>query len=112
MYTQARRARWSAVILFMAVLLADHLGQRQCGPDAGVDGVDRDAGAEVPAIEIEILLVVIDAGGPAAAAIVLLSRSVRVAGRPFSGSASVGGELSHQCWHGGAIKRSNVRVFF
>jgi hypothetical protein len=26
--------------------------QRQCGPNPGVDGVDRDAGAEVPAVEI------------------------------------------------------------
>ena len=56
-----------------------------------MDGVDRDAGAEVPAIEIEVLVVVIDAGGSAAAAIVLLSRAVCVAGRPFSGSAGIGG---------------------
>src|ERR1019366_1888181 len=40
----------------------------------GVDGVDRNAGAEVPAVEIEVLLVVIDASGSAAAATVLLSR--------------------------------------
>src|ERR1022692_1621619 len=33
--------------------------QRQCGAHAGVDGVDRDAGAEVPAVEIEVLVVVI-----------------------------------------------------
>ena len=49
--------------------------QRQRGPHAGVDGVDRDAGAEVPAIEIDVLLVVVDAGRSAAAATVLLSGS-------------------------------------
>src|ERR1035437_2796163 len=64
--------------------------QRQCGAHAGVDGVDRDAGAEVPAVEIEVLVVVIDAGRTAAAATVLLSRSVGVAGRSFSGPAGPG----------------------
>src|SRR5664280_2334991 len=64
--------------------------QRQCGADPGVDGSDRDAGAEVPAVEIEVLLVVVDAGGSAAAATVLLSRSVGVAGRSFSGPAGSG----------------------
>ena len=64
--------------------------ERQCGPDPGVDRSDRDAGAEVPAVEIEVLLVVIDAGGFAAAATVLLSRSVGVAGRSFSGPAGSG----------------------
>ena len=54
--------------------------QRQCGPDPSVDGVDRDAGAEVPADEIVILLVIVNAGSPAASATVLLSRSVGVVG--------------------------------
>ena len=49
-----------------------------------MDGVDRDAGAEVPAVEIFVLLVMIDAGGSTAAATVLLSRSVGVVGRSFS----------------------------
>jgi hypothetical protein len=47
------------------------------------DGVDRDAGAEVLAVEIDVLLVVIDAGGVVAAATILLSRSVGVVGRSF-----------------------------
>ncbi len=64
--------------------------QRQCCPDPGVDGADRDAGAEVPAVEIEVLLVVVESGGAAAAATVLLSRSVRVAGRSFSCPAGSG----------------------
>jgi hypothetical protein len=64
--------------------------QRQRGAHAGVDGVDRDAGAEVPTVEIDVLLVVIDAGRAAAAATVFLSRSVGVAGRSFSGSAGLG----------------------
>src|ERR1017187_7564824 len=64
--------------------------QRQCRPHTGLDGSDRDAGAEVPAIEIEVLLVVIDAGRTAAAATVLLPRSVGVAGRSFSGPAGTG----------------------
>ena len=46
--------------------------QRQRGPDPGVDGVDRHAGVEVPAIEIEVQLVVIESGRAAAAATVLL----------------------------------------
>ena len=32
-----------------------------------MDGADRDAGAEVPAVEITVFLVVVDTGGPAAA---------------------------------------------
>ena len=64
--------------------------QRQCGEDPSLDGADRDAGAEVPAVEITVFLVVVDTGGPAAAAIVLLSRSVGVAGRSFSGPAGPG----------------------
>ena len=55
-----------------------------------MDGVDRDAGAEVPAVEIPVFLVVVDTGGSAAAAIVLLSRSVGMAGRSFSGPAGSG----------------------
>ena len=55
--------------------------------DPGVDGADRDAGAEVPAVEIEVLLVIVDAGGIAAATIVLLSGSVGLAGRSVSGPA-------------------------
>ena len=55
-----------------------------------MDGSDRDAGAEVPAIEIDVLLVVVDSVRSAAAATVLLSRSVGVAGRPFSGSTGTG----------------------
>ncbi len=64
--------------------------QRQCGPDPGVDRSDRNAGAEVFAVEIEVLLVVIDAGRSAAATTVLLSGSVGVAGRSFSGPAGAG----------------------
>jgi hypothetical protein len=67
----------------IAAILQGPLGsgdQRQCGPNPDVDGVDRDAGAEVPAVEIDVLLVVIDAGGASAAATVLLSRSVGVVG--------------------------------
>src|SRR5258708_24464088 len=59
--------------------------ERQCGPDPGVDRSDRDAGAEVPAVEIEVLLVVVESGGAVAAATVLLSRSMGVAGRSFPG---------------------------
>ena len=66
------------------------LRQRECGPDPRVDGADRDAGAEVPAIEIDVFLVVIDPGRVAAATTVLLSRSVAVAGRSISGSAGSG----------------------
>ena len=75
--------------------LGEELGERDRklknvgGRTTGADP-SRVAGDEVPAIEIEVLLVVIDAGGAAAAAIVLLSRPIRVAGRPFSGSAGVG----------------------
>lgn len=47
--------------------------QRQCGQDAGMDSADCDAGVEVPAVEIEVLLVVVDSGRATAAAIVLLS---------------------------------------
>ena len=47
--------------------------QRQCGPDPGVDRFDRDAGAEIPAVEIEVRLVIIDAGRFVAATTVLLS---------------------------------------
>src|SRR5205085_11548988 len=64
--------------------------ERQCGPDSGVDCSDRDAGAEVFAVEIEVLLVVINAGGSAAATTVLLSGSVAVVGRSFSGPAGAG----------------------
>ena len=64
--------------------------QRQCRPDTGLDSFDRDAGTEVPAVEIEVFLVVVDAGGAAAAATVLLSRSVGLAGRSFSGPAGTG----------------------
>ena len=64
--------------------------QRQCGQDAGVDGTNCDAGAEVPAIEIDILLVVVDADGVAAAAILLLPRSVGVAERSVCGRAGAG----------------------
>src|SRR2546426_7797011 len=65
--------------------------ERQRGPDPGMDGADRHAGAEVPAIEIDVLLVVVESRRAAAATTVLLSRSVGVAGRPFSGSARAGG---------------------
>ena len=80
--------RWQVELFFKALKQTaedqDVRGdQRQCGPDPGVDGADRDAGAEVPAVEIEVRLVVVDSGGSAAAATVLLSRSVGVAGRPF-----------------------------
>ena len=61
--------------------------QRQRGPDPGVDGIDRHARAEVPAIEIEVQLVIVEFGRAAAAAIVLLPRSVDVAGRSVSGPA-------------------------
>ena len=64
--------------------------QRECGPDPGVDRFDCDAGAKVPAVEIEVLLVVIDAGGIAAAATVFLSRFVGMAGRSISGPAGAG----------------------
>ena len=55
-----------------------------------MDGADRDAGVEVPAIEIDVLVVVVDAGRIAAATTVLLSGSVGVAGRSFSGPAGAG----------------------
>ena len=54
--------------------------QRQRGQDPSVDGVDRDAGAEVPAVEIVVFLVIVDAGSSAASATLLLSRSVGVVG--------------------------------
>ena len=54
--------------------------QRQCGEDAGLDGADRDAGAQVSAVEIEVLLVAVESGRAAAAATVLLPRSVCMAG--------------------------------
>jgi len=55
-----------------------------------VDGADRDVGAEVPANEIEVLVVVIESGGVAAAAALLLPGSVGVAGRSFSGPSGAG----------------------
>ena len=55
-----------------------------------MDRSDCDAGAEVPAVEIDMVMVVVESGGATAAATVLLSRSVGVAGRSFSGSASAG----------------------
>ena len=55
-----------------------------------MDRADRDAGAEVPAIEIDVFVVVVDVGRIAAATTVLLSRSVGMAGRSISGSTSVG----------------------
>ena len=45
-----------------------------------MDGIDRDAGTEVPAVEIVVLLVTIDAGSAAASATLLLSRPVGVVG--------------------------------
>jgi hypothetical protein len=75
--------------------------QRQCGPHAGVDGADRDAGAEAPAIEIGVFLVFVDTGGAAVPAIVLLSRSVGVCWtilfRP------------HLHWRACMITRNNLR---
>src|SRR5260370_35411074 len=68
--------------------------QRQRGPDPGVDGANRHAGAEVSAAEIDVLLVAVESGRAAAAATVLLSRSMGVAGRPFSGSPGTGGAPS------------------
>src|SRR2546425_13122057 len=65
--------------------------QRQRGPDPGVDGADRHAGAEVSAVEIDVLLVVVKSGRAAAATTVLLPRSVCVARRSFSGPAGAGG---------------------
>jgi len=65
--------------------------QRQRGADPGVDGADRHVGAEVPAVEIDILLVVIQSSRAVATATVLLPRSVEVAGRSFSGPAGAGG---------------------
>src|SRR5438874_397892 len=64
--------------------------QRQCRADTGLDGFDRDAGIEVPAIEIKVLLVVVDAGGFAATTTVLLSGSVGLAGRSVSGPTGSG----------------------
>ena len=55
-----------------------------------MDGADRDAGAEVPAIEIDVLLVVVDARRIVAATTVLLSGSVGMAGQSISGSTGVG----------------------
>ena len=52
-----------------------------------MDGIDRHAGAEVSAIEIEVQLVVVEFGRAATAAIVLLPRSVDVAGRSVSDPA-------------------------
>ena len=54
--------------------------QRQRGPDPGVDGADRHTGAEVPAVEIDVFLVVVESGGATAPATVLLPRSVCMAG--------------------------------
>src|SRR3990172_6470294 len=65
--------------------------QRERAADPDLDGPDRHAGAEVSAVEIDVLLVAVESGRAAAAATVLLSRSVGVAGRPFSGTAGVGG---------------------
>ena len=56
-----------------------------------MDSFDRDAGAEVPAVEIEVFVVVVNSGGAAAAAIILLSRSVGVAGRSFSAPPALAG---------------------
>ena len=64
--------------------------QRQCGSDASMDGVDRDAGIEVPTIEIKVCLVVVDSGGFAATTIVLLAGSVGLAERSISGSTGAG----------------------
>ncbi len=69
--------RWAVELFFKALKQTlqnqDVCGnQRQCGEDPSLDGADRDAGAEVPAVEITVFLVVVDSGGFAAAAIVLL----------------------------------------
>ena len=87
--------RWAGGIVFQGAEAdlqnQDVCGdQRQCGEDPGLDGADSDAGAEVPAVEITVFLVVVDTGGSAATAIVLLSRFVGVAGRSFSGPAGSG----------------------
>jgi hypothetical protein len=78
--------RWQVELFFKALKAdiedQDVCGnQRQCGPDPGVDGADRDAGAEVPAVEIDVLLVVVDPGGAAAAATVL---SIAICGRGWT----------------------------
>ena len=65
--------------------------QRQCCADPGVDGSNRDAGAEVLAIEIEVCLVIVDAGRVAAATTVFLSGSVGLAGRSVSGPPALAG---------------------
>ena len=106
--------RWQVELFFKAlkqnVENQDVCGdQRQCGPDPGVDGADRDAGAEVPAVEIEVLLVVIDAGGSAAAATVLLSRSVGVVGRSISGPAAFGFRVRAIAVRSGAIVGQQIR---
>src|ERR1019366_711414 len=64
--------------------------QRQRGSDPGGDGADRHAGSQVPAVEIDVSVVVVASGRAAAAATVLLSRSVGVAGRSISGPAGSG----------------------
>jgi len=81
--------RWQVELFFKALKQTLKI-KTFVGTSANVDGSDRDAGAEVPAIEIDVLLVVVDSGGAAAAAIVLLSRSVGMAGRSLSGPAGAG----------------------
>ena len=89
------RDRWQIELFFKALkqnLKEDLRGdQRQCGEDAGLDSADRNAGAQVSAVEIEVLLVAVESGGAAAAATVLLPRSVHMAGRSVSGSSGAGG---------------------
>jgi len=54
--------------------------QRECGQDAGLDGADRHAAVEIPAIEIDALLVVVESGRASEATTVLLSRFVGLVG--------------------------------
>src|SRR5262249_32458328 len=65
--------------------------QRQRSADPGVDRADCDAGVEIPAIEIDVLLVAVDSGSPVTATVVPLPGSVGLAGRSVSGPAGTGG---------------------
>jgi hypothetical protein len=86
--------RWQVELFFKALKqtlkIKTFVGTSANAVRTQVDGSDRHAGAQVPAIEIDVFLVPVDSGRAAAATTVFLSGSMGVAGRPLSGPASAG----------------------
>src|SRR5665213_3043152 len=65
--------------------------QREGGPDSGLDDADRNAGAEVPAVEIDVLGVTIESGCAAAATNVLLPGPLGGLDNPFQAPPALAG---------------------